>query len=91
MILGELNAVLSEKGITHLDTVPSLLMLLDPRSYKTLKRVVSGGEPCPARLKEWEEYCLFYNSYGPTETTVTSTMQLLNGASNIVYDRSTFA
>jgi amino acid adenylation domain-containing protein len=61
--------------ISHLHATPSYLMVLGKIESNHLKRVVTGGESCPAGLKElWGE--LLINEYGPTETTVTSVQNI---------------
>jgi amino acid adenylation domain-containing protein len=61
------------RSISHLHAVPSFLSNIKVRDTFKLKRVIAGGDVCPAALaKKWSKYCDFYNEYGPTETTVTS-------------------
>ncbi len=65
--------LISSEKITHLHTTPSFLQNIHANNYGSLKRVIAGGESCPAALaKAWMPYTQFYNEYGPTETTVTS-------------------
>ncbi|GAB3807197.1 hypothetical protein GCM10028819_43600 [Spirosoma humi] len=67
----KLEKVIEEGGITHFQTTPSFLRTIKPRPYANLRRVCSGGEPCPVELAEqWSQYVSFYNKYGPTETTI---------------------
>ncbi|WP_075342809.1 non-ribosomal peptide synthetase [Tenacibaculum agarivorans] len=69
--------LIDKERVTHLHATPSLLSIL-PTNEKlpSLKRVVSGGEPCSEELMlRWSKDCLFYNEYGPTEATVTATMK----------------
>ncbi|UCH98031.1 MAG: amino acid adenylation domain-containing protein, partial [Candidatus Aminicenantes bacterium] len=69
---------ISTRLITHLHAVPSFLSNMGLTSHYHLKRIVSGGDVCPAALaKKWSKYCDFYNKYGPTETTVTSIEMLV--------------
>jgi amino acid adenylation domain-containing protein len=73
--ISNFEAFIFRHGITHLHAVPSFLsnMSLNRVSTSPLKRVIAGGDICPASLVEkWNSYCDFYNEYGPTETTVTS-------------------
>jgi tyrocidine synthetase-3 len=75
----EFDAFVSRHCITHIHAVPSFLsnMKLTDTSISTLKRIIAGGDICPAALaKTWSQYCDFYNEYGPTETTVTSIAML---------------
>lgn len=76
--LGETESLpdlLVAKGITVLDTVPTLLSLL-PKDIPTLRLIILGGEACPPSLLE--KWCRpgrrVYNSYGPTEATVVATL-----------------
>jgi tyrocidine synthetase-3 len=74
------DAFVTRLGITHIHAVPSFLsnMKLTAASISTLKRVIAGGDECPAMLaKQWGPHCDFYNEYGPTETTVTSIEMLV--------------
>ncbi|WP_075343707.1 non-ribosomal peptide synthetase, partial [Tenacibaculum agarivorans] len=69
--------LIDKERVTHLHATPSLLSIL-PINEKlpSLKRVVSGGEPCSEELMlRWSKDYLFYNKYGPTEATVTATMK----------------
>ncbi|UCH95170.1 MAG: amino acid adenylation domain-containing protein [Candidatus Aminicenantes bacterium] len=71
----QFDAFVSAHCITHIHAVPSFLnnMKLSNASISTLKRVISGGDVCPAALaRKWSKHSDFYNEYGPTETTVTS-------------------
>ena len=64
---------LNENKVTHLHATPSFLENLNPDNFKTLKRVIAGGDICKKELAEkWKGKAEFYNEYGPTETTVTS-------------------
>ena len=68
-----MERLMNEEKITHLDATPSYLETLTPGNFPYLKRVISGGEECPASLaQKWSEHVEFYNAYGPTETTVTA-------------------
>ncbi len=64
-------------AITHIDAVPAFYSNIDmgffPDSLGPVKRIVAGGESCPAALAETlSKHCDFYNAYGATETAVTS-------------------
>lgn len=69
-----LAARMSVAGITVLDTVPTLLALLQD-DVPSLRVVILGGEACPPALAA--KWCRpgrhLFNSYGPTETTVVAT------------------
>ncbi|MGS2718619.1 amino acid adenylation domain-containing protein [Eionea flava] len=72
----ELQAQIITQGITHLDATPSQLSVLSSVTIpNSIKRVVSGGEPCSEKLvAAWGD--LLINAYGPTEATVTSTRNI---------------
>ena len=67
--------VLTEAGITVLDTVPTLLAML-PKDVPSLRVIILGGEACPPAVAA--RWCrpgrTIFNSYGPTETTVVATV-----------------
>lgn len=75
----ELGRVMREHKVSHLHATPSylinLMKTLDPADLGSLKRLVSGGEPCStAFAEEWKGRLNFFNEYGPTETTITNTI-----------------
>ena len=76
----ELHIVEADKvvanGITHLHATPGHLLAMGSFGHEhQLKRVISGGDVCPAGLAvRWGD--LLINEYGPTETTVTTTQSL---------------
>jgi non-ribosomal peptide synthetase-like protein len=67
--------LLSEAGITVLDTVPTLLTLL-AHDVSSLRVIILGGEACPPAVAA--RWCRpgrrIFNSYGPTEATVVATI-----------------
>jgi amino acid adenylation domain-containing protein len=66
--------ILNENKITYLHATPGLLENLNPINFKSLKRVIAGGDVCSVTLaKKWASYVDFYNEYGPTEITVAAT------------------
>lgn len=69
-----LPAFIEKHSITHLHATPSYLGTLHNLSkFKSLKRIIAGGETCTIKLADaLSANCDFYNEYGPTETTVTS-------------------
>lgn len=75
--------LLSEAGVTVLDTVPTLLALL-PRDIPSLRVILLGGEALPAPLVQrwWKPGRRIFNTYGPTEATVVAT------AAEVFPDRS---
>ena len=66
--------VLEANGVTVIDTVPTLLALLE-RDVATARLLIVGGEACPPRLVERfsRPGRRIINSYGPTEATVVAT------------------
>ena len=62
------------EGVTVVDTVPTLLSMLE-RCPRTLRLAIVGGEACPQVLvgRFAREGCRLFNTYGPTETTVVAT------------------
>ncbi|HEY8580240.1 MAG TPA: amino acid adenylation domain-containing protein, partial [Beijerinckiaceae bacterium] len=78
LIMGEadkLPDVMGEAGVTVLDTVPTLLSMLN-RDIPGLRIIILGGEACPPSLAM--RWCkpgrTIFNSYGPTEATVVATV-----------------
>ncbi len=71
----QLPDVLTQAGVTVLDTVPTLLGLL-PRDVASLRVIILGGEACPqAVVERWSRPGRrIFNSYGPTEATVVATV-----------------
>lgn len=65
---------LLKHGISWLDATPTYLHLLDLSNLPKLRKIVSGGEPCPASLiKRYVDHMEVVNAYGPTEATITAT------------------
>ncbi|MBQ4836000.1 non-ribosomal peptide synthetase [Pseudoalteromonas luteoviolacea] len=60
--------------VTHLLMTPSILEVVKPDTYQSLKVVATGGESCSLELvKKWRALGVqFYNYYGPTEITIYS-------------------
>jgi non-ribosomal peptide synthetase component F len=68
-----LSQTIEREGVTHLDTIPSLLAGLSPQDVPSVQRVVVGGESCSAAVaRAWGGSVRLFNEYGPTETTVGS-------------------
>ncbi|RZL50966.1 MAG: amino acid adenylation domain-containing protein [Pedobacter sp.] len=73
------ESLVNKRQITHLHATPGFLENLHPENFKSLKRVIAGGDICRKTLaKKWAKYFNFYNEYGPTETTVTASVYLCN-------------
>ncbi len=70
----KLPAILSEAGVTVIDTVPTLLGIL-PADVPSLKLILLGGEALPpATVQKWSKPGRrILNTYGPTEATVVAT------------------
>ena len=70
-----LGEILTQAGITVMDTVPTLLGLLN-QDVPSLRVIILGGEVCPPALAE--RWCRpgrrLFNTYGPTEATVVATV-----------------
>jgi amino acid adenylation domain-containing protein len=79
--IGTIPGLIREYGVTHMFCVPSFLRLLlmlpgATEALKTLRCIVSGGEPLTQGLirdLRLSDTLRFVNIYGPTETTVAST------------------
>eukprot|EP01037_Dinobryon_pediforme_P008948 gene8948-9027_t len=77
-LMGEadkLPDIMQAAGITVLDTVPTLLAMLQ-KDIPSLRIIILGGESCPPAIAN--RWCrsnrTIYNSYGPTEATVVATI-----------------
>jgi non-ribosomal peptide synthetase-like protein len=70
----KLPALLSEAGVTVIDTVPTLLGIL-PSDVPSLRLILLGGEALPpAIVQKWSKPGRrILNTYGPTEATVVAT------------------
>lgn len=70
----KLPALLTEAGVTVIDTVPTLLGIL-PADVPSLKLILLGGEALPpATVQKWSKTGRrILNTYGPTEATVVAT------------------
>ncbi|WP_282090432.1 AMP-binding protein, partial [Aquimarina algiphila] len=66
--------LLSSQRVTHLHGVPSFLRAVDLRSFHSLRRIVSAGEPFDIDIfQAWLGDVEIYNKYGPTEATISAT------------------
>ncbi|KRD96218.1 peptide synthetase [Bosea sp. Root381] len=70
----KLPAILTEAGVTVIDTVPTLLGIL-PADVPSLRLILLGGEALPpAIVQKWSKPGRrILNTYGPTEATVVAT------------------
>ncbi len=64
----------AEKRVSAVAFTPSYLRLLDPKDFKDIRFLDTGGEAVDrALLLSWAEGKDVVNTYGPTETTVNAT------------------
>jgi non-ribosomal peptide synthetase-like protein len=77
----ELHAFLTDRGVTALCCVPTLLATLD-EDLPGLRFLLVSGESCPQDLvSRWHRPGRrFLNVYGPTEATVTATWTVVDPA-----------
>ncbi|MDP3257776.1 Pls/PosA family non-ribosomal peptide synthetase [Bosea sp. (in: a-proteobacteria)] len=70
----KLPAILTQAGVTVIDTVPTLLGIL-PADVPSLRLILLGGEALPpATVQKWSKPGRrILNTYGPTEATVVAT------------------
>jgi non-ribosomal peptide synthetase-like protein len=70
----KLPALLTDAGVTMIDTVPTLLGIL-PADIPSLRLIILGGEALPpAIVQKWSRAGRrILNTYGPTEATVVAT------------------
>ncbi len=69
--LAELIEVMKSRKITNITLPPSVLSVLNPDDFPTLKTVISAGERCTLDIaRRWSQKHHFINGYGPTETTI---------------------
>lgn len=70
----KLPAILTEAGVTVIDTVPTLLGIL-PADVPSLTLILLGGEALPPSIvQKWSRPGRrIFNTYGPTEATVVAT------------------
>ncbi|HET9657539.1 MAG TPA: Pls/PosA family non-ribosomal peptide synthetase [Kineosporiaceae bacterium] len=75
----DLHAFLTERRITAMACVPTLLATLDD-DLAHLRFLLVSGEACPQDLvaRWWREDRRFLNVYGPTEATVSATWALMH-------------
>ncbi len=70
--LRRLSAVLAGEGITVIDLPPTVMPLLEPELYSSLRIAFVGGEEFSGELvNRWNVGRRLFNGYGPTECTVT--------------------
>lgn len=65
----------NEVEITHSDLPPSLLKLLSPSDFTTLKSIIIGGEVADySSVQSFAKAMNVVNVYGPTEATICTSM-----------------
>lgn len=65
----------NKNEITHSDLPPSLLKLLKPSDFKTLKNIIIGGEVADYQsVQSFAKKMKVINVYGPTEATICTSM-----------------
>ena len=70
--LDRLAEVLESSGITVIDLPPTVMPLLEPESFSSLRIAFVGGEEFSGELvNRWNAGRRLFNGYGPTECTVT--------------------
>ncbi|KAF0230412.1 MAG: putative non-ribosomal peptide [Beijerinckiaceae bacterium] len=71
-----LPGLLTEAGVTVIDTVPTLLSVI-PQDIPSLRLILLGGEALsPAIVERWSKPGRrIFNTYGPTEATVVATLE----------------
>lgn len=63
----------NRQGVTVAALTPAYISECDPKEFKTLRLLDSGGEKAREdSLKEWSQYVRMFNTYGPTEATVNA-------------------
>lgn len=85
----DLSWFLTERGVTVLSCVPTLLSMLT-EDVPTLRLLILGGEACPDRLvARWARPGRrMVNTYGPTETTVIATYASLSRGKPVTIGRA---
>lgn len=97
-MLGSLQQVINELGITHFGSVPSVLsqLRLLPEDVPSVRVVTTGGEKASGELLDtWtkaydstdeegqtQQQVVLFNFYGPTETTIGCLGHAVNRDSN---------
>ncbi|OYW98253.1 MAG: peptide synthetase, partial [Bosea sp. 32-68-6] len=84
----KLPAILTQAGVTVIDTVPTLLGIL-PADVPSLKLILLGGEALPpATVQKWSQPGRrILNTYGPTEATVVATAAAVRPGETVTIGR----
>ncbi|KAI6142295.1 putative nonribosomal peptide synthetase [Pisolithus thermaeus] len=71
LVLGDIPKAIRSLRITVLHVTPSILAVVPPGEYPTLKTVVVAGEALGRKLiEDWSGLVTLRNMYGPTEASV---------------------
>ncbi|KAI6098831.1 putative nonribosomal peptide synthetase [Pisolithus croceorrhizus] len=74
LVLGDIPKAIRSLRITVLHVTPSILAVVPPGEYPTLKTVVVAGEALGRKLiEDWSGLVTLRNMYGPTEASVDCT------------------
>src|SRR5579859_2090981 len=77
----KLGRFLGENSITTMAILPSLLELIPPGEYRSLRSIIVGGEVCSAEVAaRWAAGRVFFNAYAPTESTIYATAKLCHAS-----------
>lgn len=77
------NRYISDKKITHMDTVPTFLNDIDLKLNRDIRRIILGGESCSVNIvRKFIDKTDLYNCYGPTETSITSLVYRIDHLEN---------
>lgn len=84
----KLPGLLTEAGVTVIDTVPTLLGIL-PDDIPSLKLILLGGEALPPSIvQKWSKPGRrILNTYGPTEATVVATAAIVESGQPVTIGR----
>ncbi|MET7712475.1 amino acid adenylation domain-containing protein [Streptomyces sp. NPDC005407] len=67
-----LQTLMEQAGVTVIDLPPTVMPLLEPERFTTLRIAFVGGEAFSGELvNRWNPGRRLFNGYGPTECTVT--------------------
>lgn len=84
----QLKAAIRTLSPTYMQATPTTWSMLFQSGWRNSEgvKVISGGEPLPASLKQafLDSHSIAWNCYGPTETTIWSTCKQLNSEDEII-------
>jgi thioester reductase-like protein/acyl-coenzyme A synthetase/AMP-(fatty) acid ligase/acyl carrier protein len=72
----KIHKAFNDKDVTVSDIPPSVLKRIKPEQFKSLKKIIVGGEVAPVKsLKDFNDFGIeVFNVYGPTEATICSSI-----------------